>query len=38
MSKGNSIERARMMKAFGAEVVLVDQMSDSIQGQVSGKD
>jgi cysteine synthase A len=38
MSKGNSIERAKMMKAFGAEVVLVDQMPDSIPGQVSGKD
>lgn len=38
MSKGNSIERARMMKAFGAEVVLVDQMPDSLQGQVSGND
>lgn len=38
MSKGNSIERAKMMKAFGAEVVLVDQLPDSIPGQVSGKD
>lgn len=38
MSKGNSIERAKMMKAFGADVVLVDQMSDSVKGQVSGKD
>ncbi|HPW41082.1 MAG TPA: cysteine synthase family protein [Bacillota bacterium] len=38
ISKGNSIERAKMMKAFGAEVVLVDQMPDSIPGQVSGKD
>jgi cysteine synthase A len=38
MSKGNSIERARMMRALGAEVVLVDQLSDSIQGQVSGGD
>ena len=24
MSKGNSMERARMMKAFGAEVILID--------------
>ena len=38
MSKGNSIERARMMKALGAEVVLVDQMPGSIKGQVSGED
>ncbi|KAF4874881.1 Cysteine synthase [Colletotrichum siamense] len=38
MSKGNSIERARMMAALGAEVVLVDQMPGSIPGQVSGPD
>jgi cysteine synthase A len=38
MSKGNSIERARMMKALGAEVVLVDQLPDSTPGQVSGGD
>ena len=38
MSKGNSTERARMMKALGAEVVLVDQMPDSPRGQVSGAD
>ena len=38
MSKGNSKERARMMAAFGAEVVLVDQLPDSIPGQVSGGD
>ncbi len=38
MSKGNSTERARMMKAFGAEVVLVDQLPDSKPGQVSGGD
>jgi cysteine synthase A len=38
MSKGNSIERARMMAALGAEVVLVDQLPDSIPGQVSGGD
>jgi len=38
MSKGNSVERARMMKALGAEVVLVDQMPDSVPGQVSGED
>lgn len=38
MSKGNSTERARMMKALGAEVILVDQMPDSVKGQVSGAD
>ena len=38
MSKGNSAERARMMSALGAEVVLVDQMPGSRPGQVSGED
>ena len=38
MSKGNSVERARMMSALGAEVILVDQQSDSVPGQVSGAD
>lgn len=38
MSKGNSMERARMMRALGAEVVLVDQAPGSISGQVSGDD
>ena len=38
MSKGNSPERARMMRALGAEVVLVDQCPGSIPGQVSGDD
>ncbi|MFC2053721.1 PLP-dependent cysteine synthase family protein [Chloroflexota bacterium] len=38
MSKGNSIERARMMSALGAEVVLVDQLPESQPGQVSGGD
>lgn len=38
MSKGNSEERARMMRALGAEVVLVDQLPHSIPGQVSGGD
>jgi cysteine synthase len=38
MSKGNSIERARMMSALGAEVVLVEQHPDSRSGQVSGVD
>jgi len=38
MSKGNSAERARMMAALGAEVVLVDQLPSSVPGQVSGGD
>ena len=38
MSRGNSVERARMMRALGAEVVLVDQLPDSPPGQVSGGD
>src|SRR5512139_2267816 len=38
MSRGNSPERARMMAALGAEVVLVDQMPGSPPGQVSGGD
>jgi cysteine synthase A len=38
MSKGNSPERARMMSALGARVVLVDQMPGSQPGQVTGAD
>ncbi len=38
MSRGNSPERAAMMRALGAEVVLVEQCTDSIAGQVSGAD
>ena len=38
MSRGNSMERARMMSALGAEVVLVDQLPGSVPGQVSGGD
>lgn len=38
MSAGNSMERARMMRAFGAEVVIVDQAPGSTPGQVSGED
>jgi cysteine synthase A len=38
MSKGNSVERARMMQALGAEVVLVSQLPESKPGQVSGGD
>jgi len=38
MSRGNSVERARMMAALGAEVALVDQLPESTPGQVSGGD
>jgi cysteine synthase len=38
MSRGNSPERARMMRALGAEVILVDQAPGSPPGQVSGHD
>lgn len=38
MSKGNTRERARMMQALGAEVVLVDQAPESPPNQVSGAD
>jgi cysteine synthase A len=38
MSRGNSMERRRMMSALGAEVVLVDQLPDSMPGKVSGGD
>ncbi|MHA2226962.1 MAG: PLP-dependent cysteine synthase family protein [Candidatus Hodarchaeales archaeon] len=37
MSKGNTEERARMMRALGAKVVLVDQVPDAPPGQVSGE-
>src|SRR5689334_25119614 len=36
MSRGNSEERARMMRALGAEVVLVEQAPESRPGEVSG--
>ena len=38
MSRGNSEERSQMMRGFGAEVVLVDQMDGSDHGHVSGDD
>ncbi|MBO9398855.1 cysteine synthase family protein [Shimia sp. R9_2] len=38
MSKGNSPERACMMAALGAEVVLVDQLPGSRPAEVSGAD
>jgi len=38
MSAGNSTERARMMRALGADVVIVPQAPGSPVGQVSGED
>lgn len=38
MSAGNSIERARMMRALGAEVIIVPQASDGVPGQVTAAD
>ncbi len=38
MSEGNSEERARMMRALGAEVILVPQADGSMKGEVSGDD
>lgn len=38
MSRGNSPERATMMRALGAEVVLTEQAPGSPPGQVSGAD
>lgn len=38
MSAGNSSERVTMMRALGAEVVLVEQRSGGIVGHVSGED
>lgn len=38
MSRGNSDERAQMMAALGAEVVLVDQRDGAQSGHVTGED
>ncbi|MCL2840986.1 MAG: cysteine synthase family protein [Defluviitaleaceae bacterium] len=38
LSKGNSPERARMIEAFGGEVILVDQAPNSVKGMVSYED
>ncbi|MHC4065964.1 MAG: PLP-dependent cysteine synthase family protein [Planctomycetota bacterium] len=38
MTKASSMERVRMMRVLGAEVVLVDQAPGSPPGQVSGED
>ena len=38
MSAGNSVERSEMMRALGAEVILVDQQDGSQDGHVTGDD
>jgi len=38
MSRGNSIERVKMVQAFGGEVVLVDQAPGAVKGKVSSED
>ena len=38
MSKGNSVERVRMIKALGGDVILVDQAPNAEKGKVSGED
>jgi len=38
MSAGNSEERAKMIEAFGGEVVLIEQAPGGIKGQPTGKD
>ena len=38
MSKGNSVERVKMIESFGGEVVLVDQAPNAAKGKVSGDD
>jgi len=37
-SRGNSVERTKMIDALGGEVVLVDQAPNSVKGKVSGED
>jgi len=38
MSAGNSAERVKMIKALGANIVLVPQAKNSVKGKVSGED
>jgi cysteine synthase A len=38
MSRGNSIERVKMIQAFGGEMVLVDQAPGAVKGKVSNDD
>jgi len=38
LSRGNSVERTKMITALGGEVILVDQAPNSVKGKVSGED
>ena len=38
MSRGNSVERVKMIEAFNGKVILVDQAKDSIPNKVTSKD
>ena len=38
MSTGNSVERMKMMRGLGAELLLTEQLPQSIPGQVTGED
>ena len=38
MSRGNSVERVKMIQAFGGEMVLVDQAPGAVKGKVSNED
>jgi cysteine synthase A len=38
MSRGNSVERVKMVEAFGGEVSLIEQAPGAIKGKVSGED
>jgi cysteine synthase A len=38
LSRGNSIERVKMIESFGGEAVLVDQAPGAVKGKVSGED
>ena len=38
LSRGNSPERAKMIEAFGGEVIFVEQAPGSVKGKVSGAD
>jgi len=38
LSRGNSPERAKMIEAFGGEIVFVDQAPGSVKGKVSNED
>lgn len=38
LSKGNSVERAKMIQALGGEIILVDQAPGAVAGKVSNDD